>query len=531
MTTALSLTATLAFAQNHPVTNEPLAEKQVFVYRVGDDSPSIDPQYTEDVDGAAVVRDLFEGLMTQDKDGNLAPGVATDFDLSEDKTVYTFHLRDTAKWSDGTPVTAADFEYSWKRLVDPATASPYAWFAEEMGIVNVADVVAGKLPASDLGVKAIDDHTFEVRLSRPVAHLPQMTTNAALSPSPKSVVEAHGTNWTKPENIVSNGAYILTEAIPQERSVRVRNTNYWNNDATIIERVEALVINDENAALTRYLSGELDRTEVPAGQFKKLSASNPDEALSIPTLCTYYYFINMSDSANPALKDQRVREALSLAIDRDVITGAILQGGQTAAFGFTPEATAGFTAPENAAEAMTQKERDARAIELLTEAGYGPDKPITLKLLYNTDDQHKKIAITVSQMWKQKLGVTTELQNMEWKTFLEARSSQQFDIGRAGWCGDYNMASAFLDLMRSGHEYNDAKYSNAEVDALLEDARVNPDPSADFTKIEEIIAKDVPILPIYHYAEAYMMDKNLQNWPVENVQQNWYSRDLYFTAE
>lgn len=531
MTTALSLIASLALAENHPVTNEPLADEQVFVYRIGDEFASIDPQLTEDIDGAALVRDLFEGLMNQDREGNLAPGVATHFEANSDNTVFTFYLREAAKWSDGTPVTAGDFEYSWKRLADPATASPYAWFIEEMGLVNVAAIVAGEMPPSELGVKALDDHTLEVTLSESSNHFPLMTTSSAALPSPKWVIDAYGAQWTKPENIVSNGAYVLTEHVPQERSTRIRNEMYWNNDATIIDKVEALVINDENAALTRYLSGELDLTEVPTGQFKKFSTSYPDEAISFPKQCSYYYFINMTENAHPALKDQRVREALYLALDRSVITDAILQGGQTPAFTFTPDATAGFTAPVNPARDMTQKERDARAVELFTAAGYGKDNPVELDLLYNTSEQHQKIAITVSQMWKQKLGVTTVLQNMEWKTFLEARSNQEFDIGRAGWCGDYNSASAFLDLMSSDHPYNDAGYNNPEVDRLLDEAKRLTDPSANFTKVEQILATDIPILPVTHDAGAYMMNAALKNWPVNNVQQKWYARELYFTAD
>ncbi len=526
----LMLSAPTLAADTHPVTNEELAEEQVFVYRVGDEFASIDPQLAEDVQGGEFIRDLFEGLMNQDADGNLVPGVATHFEANADNTVYTFHLRDNAKWSDGKPVTAADFEYSWKRLADPATASPYSWFAEEMGIVNIKEVMAGDVDPSELGVKALDDLTLEVRLENSMGHFPLMTTSEPTFPSPRWAVEAHGDDWTKPENIVSNGAYILTERVPQERSVRERNPLYWDNQNTILERVEALVISDDNAALTRYLADELDRTEVPTGQFNALSEKHPEEAVSFPRLCAYYYFINMTDNTHPALLDPRVREALYLAIDRDVITNAILQGGEFPAYSFTPEATANFVSPANPAKDMTQAERDERAAALLAEAGFDGSE-IELDLLYNTSESHKKIAIIVSQMWKQKLGVETVLQNMEWKTFLEARSNQEFDIGRAGWCGPYNLASSFLDLMSSTHAYNDAGFANAEVDQLLDEAKVSADPSANFTRIEEILTTEYPIIPIYHYAGVYMMDDTLRNWPVNNVEQKWYSRELYFAAE
>lgn len=533
LTTALtlSLSASSVFADLHPVTNEELADEQIFTYRVGDEYASIDPQLAEDVQGGEFIRDLFEGLMNQNSDGDLVPGVATHFDVNDDNTIYTFYLRDNAKWSDGEPVTAGDFEYSWKRLADPATASPYSWFAEEMGLVNVEAVMAGDMDPSELGVVALDDLTLEVRLENSMGHFPLMTTSEPTFPSPQWTVEEFGSDWTKPENIVSNGAYVLTEHVPQERSVRTRNPMYWNDEATIVERVEALVISDESAALTRYLSGELDRTEVPSGQFNQLSASHPNETVTFPRLCNYYYFVNLTDSTHPALLDPRVREALYLAIDRDVITEAILQGGEFPAYSFTPEATANFLPPANPARDLTQAERNARAVALLDEAGYGGGAEIELDLLFNTSESHSKIAIIVSQMWKQTLGVTTVLQNMEWKTFLEARSNQEFDIGRAGWCGPYNMASSFLDLMSSDHPYNDAGYVNAEVDQLLTAAKVSEDPTANFTRIEEILAEENPILPIYHYAGVYMMDETLQNWPVNNVEQKWYSRELYFTAD
>jgi len=525
---SLSLLAGPVLAKTHPVTNETLADEQVFTYRIGDEFSSIDPQMSEDVQGGEIVRDLFEGLMNQDDSGNLLPGVATHFDANEDNTVFTFYLRDTAKWSDGKPVTAHDFEYSWKRFADPVTASPYSWFAEEMGLKNVKAVMAGDVAPSELGVKALDDLTLEVTLEHSMGHFPLMTTSEPTFPSPKWVVEEFGTDWTKPENIVSNGAYVLTEHVQQEKSVRVRNPLYWNDAQTIIERVEALVISDENAALTRYLSGELSRTEVPAGQFNSLSKKHPEEAITYPRLCSYYYFVNMTESAHPALLDARVREALYLTIDRDVITKAILQGGEFPAFTFAPEATANFAAPDNPARGMTQKERDAKAAELLEAAGYADGEGIELDLLYNTSETHKKLAIAVSQMWKQKLGVETVLQNKEWKTFLEARSNQEFDIGRAGWCGPYNMASSFLDLMSSSHVYNDAGFASEEVDTLLEEAKLKADPSANFTRIEEVLSTEFPILPIYHYAGVYMMDETLKNWPIGNVETKWYSRDLYF---
>ena len=522
--------STLA-AGTHPVTGEALAEHQIFTYRVLDEHSSVDPQIVEDVSGSDVVRDLFEGLMNQDAQGRLVPGTATGFTVSDDKLTYTFSLRDDAKWSNGDPVVAGDFVYAWKRAVSPELASPYSWFMELMSIENAARIIAGDVPVDELGVSAPDDRTLVVRLSQPLPYFPQMVTHATTFPVNPAVVEAHGADWTRPENIVSNGAYVLTEHIPNERSVRERNPMYWDAENVILERTVALVINDENTALTRWLAGELDRTEVPAGQFPRLQKEYPGEAISFPRLCNYYYTFNLSESGPEAFRDVRVRKALALAVDRKIITENILAGGQIEAFTFTPAATAEFEVPDVEIASMSQAERDAMAKTLLAEAGYGPDNPLKFEMIYNTSESHKKIAVAMSQMWKQKLGVETTLANMEWKTFLEVRANQGFELARGAWCGDYNEASTFLDLLTSPSAYNDGKYSNAMVDELMTLAKIADDTQAIYTRVEQEIADDVPIIPIYHYAGVYMLGSDVGGWPISNIEQNWYSKDLYKIAE
>ncbi|MGJ8587602.1 MAG: peptide ABC transporter substrate-binding protein [Yoonia sp.] len=515
----------------HPVTGEALASDQTFTYRVGDESPSIDPGLVEDVDGADVVRDLFEGLYNQDAAGNLIPGVALSHEVSDDGLIYTFTLRDNAMWSNGDTVTAGDFVYAWQRAASPELASPYSWYIDLMSIENGGAVIAGEMAPSELGVTAIDDTTLEVRLSQPLPYFPQMVTHGTTFPVHQATVEAFGSDWVLPENMVSNGAYVLTEFVPQERLVRERNPMYWDNDNTVIERVTKLVIPDENVALTRYLAGELDRTDVPAGQFPRLSAEYPDQAVSVPQACSYYYMFNLRDGAPEDIQDPNVRKALSLAIDRDIIVNNVLAGGQKAAYTFTHWATAGFETPNIPMASMTQADRNAMAVELLAEAGYGSDNPLSIDLVYNTDESHRSVAIAISQMWKQTLGVDTSLSNQEWQTFLEARSNGDFEVARGGWCADYNEASTFLDLMQSGSGYNDSKYVNPEVDALLAEARTADNPQANYDRVEEFIAQDTPIIPIYHYAAVDMFAENLEGWPYENFEQNWYSKDLYKIAE
>ena len=526
-----SFASASVLAATHPVTGETLAEDQTFTYSLLDEFTSADPQIVEDVSGSAFARDLFEGLMNQDADGNLTPGVATGFTTNDAKDVYTFTLRDNAMWSDGNPVTAHDFVYAWRRLADPATASPYSWFAEIMALENVGAVLSGEASPDALGVTALDNHTLEVRLTASLPYFAAMTTHASTFPTPQWRVRTFGSDWTKPGNIVSNGAYVLTEHIPNERAVRERNTRYWNNDATILDKVVTLVINDENVDLTRYLAGELDKGTVPSGQYLRLKEEYPDEATSFPRLCTYYYTFNLSPSGQEAYQDVRVRQALSYAVDRSVVTEKILQAGQIQAFTFTPGATAGFEVPPVAFGQMSQDERNAKAQELMAEAGYGSDNPLSIELMYNTSEGHKKIAIAVQQMWKETLGVNTTLANQEWKTFLKTRGGQNFDVARGGWCGDYNEASTFLDLLTTPSGYNDGKFSNAEVDELMLEARTLSDATANYTRVEEILANEMPVIPVYHYSGVFMLKTNVKGWPYDNVEQNWYSRDLYKVAQ
>ena len=518
-------------AGTHPVTGEALADDQTFTYSLLDEFTTADPQMVEDVSGSYFVRDLFEGLMNQDADGNLIPGVATGYTTNDAKDVYTFTLRDNARWSDGNPVTAHDFVYSWRRLADPATASPYSWFADIMALENVGAVMSGESPPEALGIRALDNHTLEVRLTASLPYFAAMTTHASTFPSPQWTVRTFGDGWTKPGNIVGNGAYVLTEHIPNETATRERNTMYWNNDATIIDKVVTLVINDENTDFTRWEAGETDKGAVPSGQYPRLKAEYPDEAISFPRLCTYYMTFNLSPSGPEAFKDVRVRQALSYALDRSVVTDKILQGGQIQAFTFTPGATAGFEVPEVAFGQMSQDQRNVNAKLLMAAAGYGPDNPLKFEYMYNTSEGHKKIAIGAQQMWKETLGAEATLANQEWKTFLKTRGGQNFDVARGGWCGDYNEASTFLDLMTTPSGYNDGKFSNAEVDELMTSARTMSDATSNYTRVEEIMANEMPIIPVYHYTGVFMLRNNLKGWPFNNVEQNVYSRDLYKVAD
>ena len=506
---------------------ETLADKQVFTYRLLDDIKSFDPQINTDVEGSGMVRNIFEGLMNEDPVGGLVPGAATAYTVSDDKLTYTFTLRD-AKWSNGESVTANDFVFAWRRLVDPATASEYAWYMELMGVVNASEIVKGEIPPDQLGVRAIDDKTFEVTIENALPYFASMTVHGSTFPTPKSVIETHGDQWTKPENIVGNGAYTLTEYRPGEKIVLSRNPGYWDDANTTIDKIVSLVINDDDLALTRYLAGELDRTEIPAGQYPRLSKELPNEAISFPRSCSYIYWFNQSDKGPEALKDVRVRKALSYAINREIITDRILQGGQYQSYNFTHQKTAGFTLPEIDYASWTQAERDAKAKELITEAGYGPGgKPLELTISYNTSEGHKKIAIAIAQFWKKTLGAKVELFNTEWKVHTTNLQNKDYDVARYAWCGDYNEASTYLDLMTSYSGHNIGGYSDADYDALLAESKTQADPSANYSTAEGMLADAMPFAPIYQYTGNLMIKPHVRGWPIDNLMQNWYGRELY----
>ena len=527
LSTILSLAVAFPALAANPQPGEVLSDNQTYTYWLLDSIKSMDPQINTDVEGSDIMRSLFEGLMNEGPSGELLPGVATSFDLSEDKTTYTFHLRPEAKWSNGDPVTANDFVYSWKRLANPATASEYAWYMELMQVVNASEIITGAKPVDDLGVKAVDDHTFEVKLLAPLPYFPAMTTHASVFPVHKGTIEANGDKWTEPENLIGNGAYTLTEHILGEKVVMTRNPAYWDNANTILETVTALTINDNSIALTRYQAGELDRVQIPAGQYPQMAAEFPDEAKSTPYSCSYIYMMNLDPEKGPeSLKDVRVRKALSYAMDRDIIVDKVLQGGQKPSYNWTHWATAGFTMPTIDYAGWTQEERTAKAKELMTEAGYGPDNPLKLTLNYNTDESHKKIAVAAQQFWKG-IGVDLTLNNMEWKVHTDRMQAQDFEVARYAWCGDYNEASTYLDLFTSYSGHNNGKFFSAEYDKLMKDAKTAADPQPMYTAAEQILADEMPVIPIYHYAKVDMIKPDIKGIPEKNVMQNWYAKDIY----
>lgn len=508
-----------------------LAEDQTFTFRTFDEPSTFDPGLLSDTIAADISRQLFEGLYEQDNEGNLVPALAAGRDVSEDGKTYTFHLRPDAKWSNGQPVTAHDFVYAWRRVVNPETNSSYAWYIGLMSVVNAGEIIAGNKQPQELGIQAIDDYTLQVQLDTAISYFPMMLTLSTTFPVPRDVVEEHGDLWVRPDNIVSNGAYKLQSHTPNEQAVLVRNPHYWNDENTILDELHSLVINDENIAFTRYLAGELDKTDLPTGQFPKLKKDMPTETFAFPRFCTYYYAFNRSETGLEALQDVRVRKALSYAIDREILTERVLQSGEEPTFTLTPKFTAGFTEPSLPFMEWDQQQRIEEAQKLLADAGYTRTNPLKLNLLYNTGEPHKKVAVTISAMWKRYLGVVTTLENVEWKTMLNRRSENDYEVTRHGWCGDYNEASTFLNLFSDTPEDNVGGFFDPVIDGIMKDAKQVEDPASHYTMAEAFLQEQAAMIPLFNYSVAFLMKPDLQNWPMENVEQRWYAKNLYKTAD
>ena len=524
----MGLISTSALAAQVPAGTE-LAEVQEIVLGNGAEPGSLDPNKIEGVPGANIAGDLFEPLVVQDQEGKIVPGVAVSWKASDGNKVWTFKLRRDAKWSNGEGVTAHDFVYSWRRSVDPNTASAYAWYLELTEMANAAKIVAGEADPSTLGVRAIDDFTLEVTLDQPLPYFIKMLANITLAPLHRETVEKFGARWTRPGNMVSNGAYQLVEWIVNEKMVLKRNPHYWNDAETVIDQVTFVPIENANAELKRYQAGELDITSrIPVEHISKLQREIPAEVKISPRLGTYYYAFNLS---RKPFDDVRVRRALALAIDRDVIVNHITKGGQLPAYTFTPEITDGFTPDIPTWGTWTQKQRDAEAKRLFAEAGLGAGNPLEFELLYNTSEGHKKVALAIAAMWKQKLGhVRVKLNNQEWKTYLDTTNQGNFTVARKGWVGDYNEASTMLNLGLSTHGNNDGRFASAEYDAIMAETRTTLDDAKRaelYNRAEAILAAEMPFLPIYQYTDTRLVKPHVGGYSTSNPSGINYRRHLY----
>ncbi|WP_312184576.1 ABC transporter substrate-binding protein [Pantoea sp. CTOTU46764] len=497
---ALCLTGAMASSQAAQIpAGTQLSELQRIVINNGSEVATLDPQKAEGVPESNVMRNLLEGLVETDNNGQLVPGVAKQWQ-SEEGRIWTFTLREDARWSNGQPVTAQDFVYSWQRLADPKTASPYASYLQAAHVANVDAILSGKAAPAELGVKALDDRHLQVTLSEPVPYFVAMLAHSAMKPVYRPAIDQWGEQWTQPQHYVGNGAFTLSDWVVNEKIVVKRNPQYWDNAHTVIEEGVFLPLSSENSDINRYRSGGTDMTNsvVPPELFKKLQQDLGDEVKISPLLCTFYYEIN---NKKAPFDDVRVRAALKLTLDRDIIAQKIMGQGQIPAYELTPPFTHGITLSPPAWAQQTQSERNASARQLLADAGFNQQNPLRFTLLYNTSEQNKRQAIAAASMWQKNLGAVVTLQNQEWKTLLETRHQAQYDVVRATWCADYNEPSTFLNMLLSGSSNNTAFYQSSAFDQLMQQTLTTSDEAkraALYQQAEAQLDKDSPIVPVYY---------------------------------
>ena len=518
-----------------PSTENPSGEGFEMTVNIASEPQTIDPALNSAVDGAIMISHMFEGLMRWDDSGAetvgsdgtcnnavLAEGQAESYEKTpnEDGTVtYTFKLRDDIKWSDGKDVTAQDFVFSWQRLVSPETAADYSYMID--CVVNANEIMNGEKEPSELGVKAVDEKTFEVTITSDLPYFLEICAFPATFPVREDIVS--NAQWTyDPATYVSNGAYKMSERVTNDRIVMVPNEYYYDVDSLGPQKLTFKLMEDQNAMLNGFNTGELDFIEsMPTDEVAGLLASGD---LKIVDYIGTYYVCYQTQKA--PFDDWRVRKAFTLAVDRNRIVTEITQTGQVEAGGYVPAGVydaAGATGDDFRTvggdyydpykEAYEANCEEARA--LLAEAGYpnGEGFPV-VEYLYNTDDSHKAVAEALQNMWQEVLGVKVTLNNQEWATFLQTRKDGDYSIARNGWIADYNDPMSFLDMWLTGGGNNDAQYSNATYDAKIQEAKASTDPAQRMQLMHEaeniLIEEDWVVNPLYFYTQKYMLADGIQ---------------------
>ncbi|MEA2780657.1 MAG: oligopeptide transport system substrate-binding protein [Rhodospirillaceae bacterium] len=478
----------------------------------GAEPETLDPQKLTGVPEANITYELYEGLTTLDDHGNPTGGVAKSWDISDDGKVYTFHLRDDAKWSNGQPITADDVVYTLRRIVDPKVNAEYAYIYAP--IVNADAINGGKeKDLTKLGVVAVDPHTVKITLKASTPYFTGLLAHSSSQIVNREAVEKYGDQWTRPGHSLSSGAYMITEWTPQSRIVLVKNPHFHDASNVKIDKVIYYPTEDIDEEFKRFRAGELDVTyTVPSAQIPLARSKYKDEFHNAAYFGTYFYAINMTKE--PLGSQLKLRDALSMAVDREAIANKILRAGQLPAYSWMPPGIPGYEQQKLPFASLPMKGRIAKAKQMFKEAGYGPGKPLQIEILYNTHEDHKKIAIAIASMWKA-LGVQVKLVNQEWKVYLETRK-HDYQVARAAWIGDYLDPSNFMEqYMSDAGESNFLHYDNKEYDDLLRKAAAEPNQQARMKLLqqaEKIFLTDQPLIPIYHYVNLHMNNKKLIGW-------------------
>lgn len=505
-----------------------LAPVQEITRQLPAEIESLDPAHIESWAGNAVGLDIFEGLTRIDATGAIVPGVAQTWTRTGPDT-WRFTLRADARWSDGQPVTADDFVYAWRRVVDPKTGSKYTVLVEF--VKNGKAIVAGKASPAELGVTAVDARTLEVRTETPAAFFPELTAMVSMAPVPRRLVQRSPDGWTKPAGLVGNGAYVLADWQPNNRVVLLKNGQYWNAKSVALAKVQYVPIEDDRTALHMYQAGQVDFTyRIPSGLHDQISKRFGNELRTGMQIATYFYSL---DNSNPLFQDKRVRQALSMVLDRDLLTKRLLQAGEAPMYGLIAGGTkgAGQFVPDWANWTMSKRIDYAR--DLLRQAGYSDARPLKFALTYNTSDLHKKVALFAASEWRSKLGVEARLENVEFKVLLMQRHEGKVQASRDGWFVDYNDAMSYFDVLRCGSIQNDQRYCNPKVDELvaLANARLDSNErTALLTRAHTLAMEDYPMIPLFQYSADRLVKPYVGGYSATNYVDQRASQDLYIVA-
>lgn len=510
--------------QPHPSV---LAAEQVVRRGNGEEPETLDPHLAAGIPASHILRDLFEGLTTESATGDVVPGAALRWNISRDARTYTFYLRRDLSWSNGDPLNAEDFVFSLRRAADPSTASSAANML--LPIQNAREVLAGELPVEDLGISLLDEFTLQITLTGPTPYFLGLLSHPVAYPVNRRNIEEFGDQFSRPGNLVSNGAYVLSRWTPRVEVVLEKNPLYREAQLTRVEQVHYYPIEDQSTELKAFRSGEIDWTnEVPNNQFKWLQQNYPEELVVSPWMGSYFFGFNLT--REPFEDNLALRTALVLAVDREILTGKVTQFGEQPSFSLVPPGIDGYVpfVPEYAD--WTQEERNAEARRLFEQAGYSEERPLRVEIRYNTSENHKKIALAVASMWKQVLGVNATLVNEEFRVFLQNRAQQVVtEVFRAGWVSDYNDPYSFLELFRTGHGRNDYGYANSTFDALLDQVgteRLRARRERLMFEAERELMADAVILPIYTYVTKRLVSPQLRGWQT-NVMDHHPTRFMF----
>jgi oligopeptide transport system substrate-binding protein len=479
---------------------------------------TMDPAHNSSVDGSTKILHLFEGLTRVDKDGKTVPGIAEKWDISADGLTYTFHLRNS-KWSDGQPLKAQDFQYEWLRVLDQKTASEYAFLL--FYIKNAEEFNSGKAKAEDVGIKATNDNTLVVTLKAPCTYFLDLCNQVTYAPVRQDLVEKNGDKWTQdPTTYIGNGAYKLVSWKHNDVIEMTKNDNYWDSkNAAFIKNINFKLVEDQNAALSGFESGEIDgllNNQVPVTEIKRLMKEN--QLKLYPSLGIYYFEFSVK---NAPFDNVKLRQAMSLAIDRDYLVQNIAGAGQKPANAFVPYGTKGvdpskdFRSESGAGDFISSKPDIEKAKKLLADAGYPDGKGLpAIEVVYNTNTNHQKISEYLQEQWKKNLGIDVKISNMEFKVLIPKRQKHDFQISRAGWMADYNDPMTFLDIFTQGNGNNDCDFDNPQYEKLIAEARSTGDNKVrmkDFHDAEKILMDEMPVIPLYYYTTYQLENPKLKN--------------------